>query len=188
MEDRHPALAQVSSTDPRHPWRRALDTAALLRAAVFAPVRALTLAARERALSGSARAGRHDPDPLALRHALRVHCVLAAAAAAGQAPTRADAGRYVREQRSTAVLLGAEPDDLPGTLAEVGADVARVRAGLRPAGPLLVPADGLGDDWARTSVLALALLPSWARPVPSPISREELATGLRGLGEDPPRR
>lgn len=193
VEERHPRLAQVLAADPRHPWRRVLDTASLLRAAALDPARALVLAARERVvgLRGPGLTARVDPDLLALRHALRVHCVLTLTAAAGRAPTRGEAERYVREQRTTAVLLGAEPDDLPASLAEVGADMDTVRRGARPAAS--TPSQTAGEEdalpgsWAQTSRLAVALLPSWVRSGPSPLSEQALVAALQHLGEAAPR-
>ena len=182
VEERHPRLARVAGADERPRWQRVHDTAALLRAATRDPLRALGLAARERAVGGDphVRPEGHDPDLPALRHALRVHCVLLTAAAADLAPERADAERYVREQVGTAVLLGSEPDDLPATLAEVAQDVAVVRAELEshPVAVVDAPAPG---PWERLSRLALGVLPAWARPGPVPLPPEGLAAQLRGL-------
>ncbi|WP_432488048.1 oxygenase MpaB family protein [Kineococcus sp. SYSU DK018] len=191
LEELHPLLRELAARDPRAHWQRAASTAALLRAVGADPCRALALAARERALDGDVhvRAEGSDPDTAALRHALRVACVLRTAAAAGRAPEREDAERYVREQSAGAVLLGAEPDDLPGCLAEVDADLERVRrdaTGAPEPGPLRpVGADGAVDShgdrrgargrtplpaprgaprpWVRATGLAVALLPGWAR-------------------------
>lgn len=182
VEERHPRLARDVVEDERPRWQRVRDTAALLRVAPRDPVRALGLAARERAAGGEphVRPEGHDPDLLALRHALRVHCVLLTADAAGRTPPRASAERYVREQVGTAVLLGAEPDDLPTTLDEVAQDVAAVRAelGSRPLTAVEEPAPG---PWARLSRLALAVLPEWARPGPVPVPPGGFAAQLRGL-------
>ena len=193
VEERHPRLARVVTADERPRRRRVQDAAALLRATTTDPVRALGLAARERAVGGDphVRPEGHDPDLLALRHALRVHCVLLTAAAAGGEPTPAAAESYVREQRSTAVLLGAEPDDLPATLAEVAEDVAAVRAEVE-ADPAPVTAalgghrDGCGDGcedgaWHRVSRLALGVLPPWARPGPVAVDPGGLTARLRRL-------
>jgi hypothetical protein len=186
VEERHPRLRPVLE-DERHPWRRVLDAAALLRAASCDPVRAMALAARERALDGGrhVRAEGHDPDRAALRHALRVHSVLLTSAAAGEAPTRAAAERYVREQRCTAVLLGAEPDDLSATSDEVAADVAAVRAEVdldAPARSLTGYDDeALPGSWAQAGRLAVSVLPWWARRGPAPVSGADLRAQLRGL-------
>ncbi|MGI4895135.1 MAG: hypothetical protein ACRYF3_08495, partial [Janthinobacterium lividum] len=79
VEERHPALAALAAEDPRHPWQRVRERAALLRIASGDPARALVLAARERALNGDrhVRADELDPDAVALRHGLCVHLVLA---------------------------------------------------------------------------------------------------------------
>ncbi|WP_337061910.1 oxygenase MpaB family protein [Kineococcus sp. G2] len=211
VEELHPLLRQLSARDPRPRWQRAAAGAALLRAAATDPCRAMALAARERAVDGDVhvRADGADPDTLALRHALRVSSVLTAAGAAGRAPGAADAERYVREQLASAVLLGAEPDDLPGGRDEVDADVERVRrdatGGAGAAGGLAVvpgatpPAsrpvrrgrvplpdvlDGPGA-WARAGELAGALLPGWARelftPSPAGPDGEELREALLRL-------
>lgn len=188
VEERHPRLAAALAADPRHRWQRVLDTASLLRAAAVDPVRALALAARERVLGPLAHTAAgvdHDPDLPAWRHALRVQGVLTVAAATGAPPSLGEAERYVREQRATAVLLGADPDDLPATLAEIGADVAAVRAGVAPLArtPSQVEAEGrtVPGSWAQTSRLALALVPAWARTGPSPVSEQALGEALRRL-------
>ncbi|WP_432496648.1 oxygenase MpaB family protein [Kineococcus auxinigenes] len=204
LEELHPLLRQLAAHDPRPRWQRAAAAAALLRAAGTDPCRAMVLAARERAVDGDVhvRADGADPDTAALRHALRVSSVLRAAAAAGRAPAPRDAQRYVGEQRSSAVLLGAEPDDLPCSLEEVEADVERVRrdaTGARPAGALSavggrapsvrrVPLPGPGDapgPWRRAGELAGALLPGWARelfvPVPGELDGPQLREALCSL-------
>lgn len=187
VEERHPRLRPVLEQDERHPWRRVLDAAALLRAAACDPVRAMALAARERALDGGhhVRPEGHDPDLAALRHALRVHTVLLTSAAAGEPPTRAAAERYAREQRCSAVLLGAEPDDLAATSEEVAADVAAIRAEVdldAPARSLTGYDDeSLPGSWAQAGRLAVSVLPSWARRGPAPLTGADLRTQLRGL-------
>ncbi|WP_432491622.1 oxygenase MpaB family protein [Kineococcus gypseus] len=184
VEELHPLLRELAGRDPRPRWQRAAAAAALLRAAVEDPCRAMVLAARERAVDGDVhvRAEGADPDTAALRHALRVWAVLRTAGAAGRAPEPGDAERYVSGQRSSAVLLGAEPDDLPGTLEEVEADVERVRGDVlagRPAAALSAvgpppaapprprspfpDAGGAPAPWARATLLAGAVLPGWAR-------------------------
>ena len=188
VEERHRRLARVLAEDERHPWQRVLDTAALVRASTTDPLRAMGLAARERALGGDQHVGPtgHDPDLLALRHALRVHCVLLTAAAAGAPPTRDTAERYVREQLATAVLLGAEPDDLPATLAEVDLDVGTVRADLRAhrgATPSMTSCDtaAVPGSWTQACRLALSVLPAWAREGPPPLTGERLTAELQRL-------
>ncbi|WP_432534938.1 oxygenase MpaB family protein [Kineococcus arenarius] len=207
LEELHPLLRQLAAHDPRPRWQRAAAAGALLRAAGTDPCRAMVLAARERAVDGDVhvRADGADPDTAALRHALRVSCVLRAATAAGRAPAPPDAQRYVGEQRSSAVLLGAEPDDLPSCLEEVEADVERVRldaTGARPAGALSavgspgrrvpagrrVPLPALGDapgPWRRAGELAGALLPGWARelfaPAPDELDGPQLREALGAL-------
>ncbi|NAZ88204.1 oxygenase MpaB family protein, partial [Kineococcus indalonis] len=194
---------RVGAGDPRPRWQRAAAAAALLRAAGTDPCRALALAARERAVDGDVhvRAGGADPDTAALRHALRVWAVLRAASAGGVAPSARDAERYVREQRSSAVLLGAEPDDLPGSVAEVDADVEHVRreaAGERALGAVgaqggarrravpFPPLGGAPPPWLRADALAVALLPGWARELlggaPHAPGPDELGAALAALG------
>jgi hypothetical protein len=185
VEERHPRLAPVVEQDERHPWRRVLDTTELLRAAGRDPLRAMGLAARERALGGDphVRAEGYDPDLLALRHALRVHCVLLTSTASGEPPSPSAADRYVREQLATAVLLGAEPDDLPATLDEVTADVATVRAEVAPAASPAEPGGCVDEPeaWERTCRLALSVLPAWARCGPAPLVGDRLAAELQRL-------
>ncbi|MCI2239194.1 DUF2236 domain-containing protein [Paenibacillus sp. TRM 82003] len=208
LEELHPLLRQLSARDPRPRWQRAAAGAALLRATSADPCRALVLAARERAVDGDVhvRADGADPDTVALRHALRLASVLAAAEAAGRAPGPGDAERYVREQLASAVLLGAEPDDLPGGRDEVDADVERVRRDVtgapgvlsvvpdaspsadRPARRGRVPLPDVLDApgaWARAGELAGALLPAWARelfaPSPTGPAGDELREALLRL-------
>ncbi|MGI4894282.1 MAG: oxygenase MpaB family protein, partial [Janthinobacterium lividum] len=115
--------------------------------------------------------------------------VLAAAAAADQAPDRTNAERYVREQRSTATLLGAEPDDLPVSLAEVSADLERVHDDVQrspsdrfPTVSLCADGDLREPGWAAVSRLAPSLVPSWAAHPREPrLHCADLRVGLRRL-------
>ncbi|WP_432573797.1 oxygenase MpaB family protein [Kineococcus sp. SYSU DK005] len=202
VEELHPLLRRLTARDPRERWQRAGSAAALLRAAGTDPCRALALAARERAVDGDVhvRAEGADPDSAALRHALRVWAVLRAAAAGGAGPAAQDAERYVLEQRASAVLLGAEPDDLPGSAAEVEADVEQVRreaAGERALGAVgaqggarrprtpFPPLGAAPPPWLRADALAVALLPGWARELfsgaPHAPGEEELTAALAAL-------
>ncbi|WP_432548260.1 hypothetical protein [Kineococcus sp. SYSU DK004] len=171
VEEVHPALAAVAAGDPRTPWQRVRDTARLVRARRADPARALLLAARERALATSPVTPVHDPSLVhGARHALRVSCALATAAAAGRVPGREAAERWAREEVAVGVLLGAEPDELPTTPAAVGALLEAVRADVEgaAAGPrlpsaALAGARGPDPDWARAARLAPHVLPGWAR-------------------------
>ena len=166
----HPVMASRVDDDARHPWQQVLDVARVVRACGTDPCRALALAARERARSGTLD-GPTDPDTAALLHALRVHLVLRTASAAGLAPDRRTAERYVRDQQNAAVLLGAEPDDLPANLDEVRSLVGEVReragsvrAGDRPPPPVLCRVlDPRVPEWATASGLVPSLLPVWSR-------------------------
>ncbi|NAZ83078.1 hypothetical protein GTR02_14760 [Kineococcus sp. R8] len=181
LEEAHPTAARALAEDPRHPWQRVQDAAALLRAGTD-PGRALALAARERATASAPGA------VLVLRHALRVDLVLRTAAAGGRAPSDADAERYVREQVSTAVLGGAEPEDVPHRLADVRAVLDDVRRALRggaslgrlPSRQLGGPHAQLVPGWREAAALAPAVLPGWA-PHARPAERGELARALRRL-------
>lgn len=171
----HPGSAVRVDDDPRHPWQRVLDAARLVRAADTDPCRALALAARERALTGTlptAPTAGQDPAGVAVVHALRVHLVLRTASAAGLAPDRRTAERYVRDQQRAAVLLGAEPDALPTGLDEVRSVVEEVRdavvalpAGHRSPPPALCRVlDPRVPEWSTATWLVPSLLPGWSRP------------------------
>ena len=187
LEEAAPATARALAEDPRHPWQRVEDVAALLRAGGD-PCRALALAARERGVAGCAPA---QGEAVVLRHVLRVDLVLRTAVAAGRTPSRPDAERYVREQVSTAVLCGAEPEDVPASLADVDEVLTDVRRQVRAGAALgRLPSRqlaGTGPDtarapgWRDASVLAPAVLPPWAPHARPPASRAELTRALRRL-------
>jgi len=111
--------------------------------------------------------------------------------AAGRSPSRPDAERYVREQVSTAVLCGAEPEDVPASLADVDEVLADVRRQVRAGGGLgRLPSRllaGTGPDaarapgWRDASALAPAVLPAWAPHARPAASRADLARALRRL-------
>lgn len=202
----HPAFATRVDDDPRHPWQQVLDTARIVRASGVDPCRALALAARERALTG-VRTDPTDPEESALLHALRVHLVLRTATAVGLAPDRRTAERYVRDQQGAAVLMGAEPDDLPANLDEVRLRVGQVRehaetvrAGDRLPPPVLCRVlDPRVPEWAAATRLVPSVLPGWARAHLGPgaagvLDAAELERSLHrlhaagGLGLSPARR
>ncbi len=189
VEEVHPVLGAVSAGDPRTPWQRVRDTARLVRARREDPARALVLAARERALALFPVPAVHDPSAVhGARHALRVSCALATAAAAGSAPGRGVAERWVREEVAVGVLLGAEPDELPASpaavdavLEAVRADVEATAAGPRLPGAALAGARGPDPGWARAARLAPHVLPGWARarlPAPAAATAEEARAEL----------
>jgi len=187
LEEATPLTARALAQDPRHPWQRVEDAAALLRAGED-PCRALALGARERAAADS---GAPDEEVVLLRHVLRVDLVLRTAVAAGRAPSRPDAERYVREQVSTAVLCGAEPEDVPASLADVDEVLTGVSRQVRARGALgRLPSRqlaGAGTDtarapgWRDASALAPAVLPEWAPHARPAATRAELARALRRL-------
>ncbi|MBV7698525.1 DUF2236 domain-containing protein [Streptomyces sp. TRM70350] len=100
--------------------------------------------------------------------------------------TDAQADRYVHEQRTSARLVGLDPDAVPADRAELAAYFEKVRPELAagpeardvdaflrrpPTPPALTPAREL--LWRRVAGLAYASLPSYAhalygRPVPAP--------------------
>jgi len=184
LEEASPLTARALAEDPRHPWQRVEDVAALLRAGAD-PCRALALAARERSVAPA------GDEAAVLRHVLRVDLVLRTAVAAGRSPSRPDAERYVREQVSTAVLCGAEPEDVPASVADVDEVLTDVRRTVRAGGALgRLPSRqlaGAGPDtarapgWRDASALAPAVLPAWAPHARAAASRAELARALRRL-------
>ncbi|SCE76534.1 oxygenase MpaB family protein [Micromonospora mirobrigensis] len=126
-----------------------------------------------------------QPDLLRWVHVTEVESFLSTARRAGLALTDAEVDRYYTEQRRSAALVGLDPQDVPGTAAEVDDYYRRVRPELRmtkeaaetalflTAPPIpwkLSRPVRLGlhlgpPRWAYLGIAgtALGLLPAWAR-------------------------
>jgi len=126
-----------------------------------------------------------SPELLRWVHVTEVESFLTVARRAGAPISAADANRYLTEQLRAAALVGLDPDDVPGTVAEVEEYYTATRPELRrtpdavgTARFLLFPPMpyGLGftlarPAWTAVAATAFGLLPSWARrlyglPVP----------------------
>ncbi|WP_171115900.1 MULTISPECIES: oxygenase MpaB family protein [Streptomyces] len=127
-----------------------------------------------------------DPDLLLWVHCAEIDSYLHVLRRSGYPLTDAQADRYVREQRTSARLVGLDPDAVPADRAELAAYFEKVRPELAagpeardvdaflrrpPTPPALTPLREL--LWARVAGLAYASLPSYAhalygRPAPAP--------------------
>jgi uncharacterized protein (DUF2236 family) len=119
-----------------------------------------------------------DPDLLLWVHCCEVDSLLSVARRAGVALTDAEADRYVGEQVTAAVLVGAAEADVPRSVAELAAYFDRMRPSLaitpaardaarlvlRPPMPawvrFLTPAR---PAWGTLASLGFATMPRWAR-------------------------
>jgi uncharacterized protein (DUF2236 family) len=72
-----------------------------------------------------------EPDLLLWVHCAEVSSFLSVVHRAGFPLTRAQADRYLDEQRGSAALVGLDPDDVPGSVAEMAAYVHDIRPSLR---------------------------------------------------------
>lgn len=119
-----------------------------------------------------------DPELLLWVHVAEIESYLTVTRRAGLRLTRAEADRYVDEQRWTAELIGLHPDDVPRSVAEIMDYYELVRPRLRaipearealhftirPPIPRVVSlATPARPAWAMTAFLGFALLPRWAR-------------------------
>jgi uncharacterized protein (DUF2236 family) len=186
----HPrAMAGVAQNSgyKADPWGRLERTAIYVATVVYgttaqaeqAGARLRRLHARMRAVDpGSGEEFRIDePDLLRWVHVTEVDSFLTTARRAGVALTDEDADRYFDEQRRAAALVGLDPDDVPGSAAEVEEYYRQVQPTLRmtkeAAESLLFLSAppmpwGLGYTparaaWLGLSALAVGLLPPWAR-------------------------
>lgn len=126
------------------------------------------------------------PDLLRWVHVTEVESFLSTARRAGVRLTAAEADAYYDEQRRAAALVGLDPAEVPGSVAEVRAYYDAVRPQLRltreaAEGALFLAGAPLpwwlrltpvGPAWLGLVTLAGALLPGWARR----------GYGLPGLG------
>ncbi|EWC63766.1 hypothetical protein UO65_0904 [Actinokineospora spheciospongiae] len=117
-----------------------------------------------------------DPELLLWVHCAEVSSFLTALGRAGCPLTRAQADRYLHEQRQVAALVGLDPAEVPGSLAEMSAYLRGVYPVLRRTAGSDVIYDFLHRPPVRgwlalgvrvyeptVSHLAYSLLPGWAR-------------------------
>jgi uncharacterized protein (DUF2236 family) len=170
------------------PWPRLARTAAYVDTLTFGTRQEALRAVRRvrgmhRRLGGTEETtGRSyrvdDPDLLLWVHCCEVDSLLTVARRAGVPLTDEDADRYVREQATAAVLIGATEADVPRSVAELAAYFERIRPSLvatraaRDAAKLvllppmpawvrfLTPARAA---WGTLASLGFATLPTWAR-------------------------
>ncbi|MBG0857457.1 DUF2236 domain-containing protein [Streptomyces spinoverrucosus] len=138
-----------------------------------------------------------DPDLLLWVHCAEIDSYLHVLRRSGYPLTDAQADRYVREQRTSARLVGLDPDAVPADRAELAAYFEKVRPELDagpeardvddflrrpPTPPALAPLREL--LWRRVAALSYASLPSYAhdlygRPAPEPdvVTRRLRRTG-----------
>ena len=130
--------------------------------------------------------GVDDPELLLWVHCAEVDSYLSVARRSGIPLTGAQADRYIDEHRTSARLVGLDPDETPATVAALDAYFAAVRPQLAagadahvvddflrrpPVPPLLGPARAL--IWRHVAALAYDTLPPYAhelygRPAPPP--------------------
>lgn len=116
-----------------------------------------------------------DEENLLWVHCAEIYPYLLVARAAGVPLTDADADTYVDEQRRSAAVVGLDPHQVPGSVAELESYFERMRPELRltdsarrgslmwantPAPPRLT---ALRLAYPYLAGLGLALLPAWAR-------------------------
>ncbi|WP_369135578.1 oxygenase MpaB family protein [Modestobacter sp. I12A-02662] len=179
---------QFSAAFTAEPWARLTRTAEYVATVTFGTRRdALRAVRRVRGLhrdksaveETTGRAYRvDDADLLLWVHCCEVESMLSVARRAGVPLTDADADRYLAEQVTAAVLIGCVEADVPATVAELDAYLARVRPQLAvtpaarnasrfvvvPPMPrwvqLLTPAR---PAWSTLATLGVVTLPRWAR-------------------------
>ncbi|MEU2347510.1 oxygenase MpaB family protein [Modestobacter sp. NPDC049651] len=179
---------QFSAGFVSEPWARLTRTAEYVATLTFGTRRdALRAVRRVRGMHRDKSAveettGRRysvdDADLLLWVHCCEVDSLLSVARRAGVPLTDADADRYVAEQVVAAVLIGCDEADVPATVAELDAYLARTRPALAatpaarrasrfivvPPMPgwvqLLTPAR---PAWSTLATLGVATLPPWAR-------------------------
>jgi uncharacterized protein (DUF2236 family) len=179
---------QFSTGFTTDPWARLTRTAEYVATLTYGTRRdALRVVRRVRGMHRDKAAveettGRRyhvdDADLLLWVHNCEVDSLLSTARRAGVPLTDADADRYVAEQVTAAVLIGAEESDVPTTVAELAAYFAGVqeRLAVTPAARaasrfiLLPPMPGwvqlltpARPAWSTLAGLGAATLPRWAR-------------------------
>jgi uncharacterized protein (DUF2236 family) len=181
-------VARFSEGFRESPWPRLARTAAYVDTLTFGTRREALRAVRRvrgihRRLGGvEERSGREyrvdDPDLLLWVHCCEVDSLLTVARRAGVPLSDDDADRYVAEQVTAAVLVGAREAEVPASVAELAAYFERVQPQLAatPAAwnawrlVVLPPMPGwvkvltpARPAWGSLAGLAVATLPRWAR-------------------------
>jgi uncharacterized protein (DUF2236 family) len=181
-------VAQNSEGFRTEPWPRLMRTAAYVDTLTFGSRREAVRAVRavrgiHRRLGGTeATTGRSyrvdDPDLLLWVHCCEVDSLLTVARRAGVPLTDDDADRYVAEQVTAAVLVGAVEADVPRSVAELAGYFERMLPSLaltpaaRDAAKLvLVPPmpawvrflTPARPAWGTLATLGFATMPRWAR-------------------------
>ncbi|MQA88427.1 MAG: DUF2236 domain-containing protein [Streptosporangiales bacterium] len=201
----HAMLGVAQNSDYREdPWGRLFRTIDYVATVTYGTRdEAEAIAARVRRIHRALRG--HDPytgtefridDPELLRwvHVAEIESYLTVTRRAGLRLSRAEADQYVKEQLWTAELVGLDPADVPGSVAEIMDYYERLRPRLRaipeakealrftirPPMPRVVSlATPARPAWAMTAFLGFALLPRWARRLYgfwSPVTFDAAAT------------
>lgn len=181
LQSLHPeaiSVVQRYSNFREHPWHRLQRTADYIRLTTYG-----TTDEAERAGTALRRLHASIPGASQQHLLLWVHCCAVesffiAARRGGAAFSDADADAYVYEQRTSARLVGLNPDHVPDDWASLEAYFASVRPELRctdaarealrfvhlPPMPLWVQvATPARPAWVGVAGLGFALLPRWAR-------------------------
>ncbi|MFJ7068216.1 oxygenase MpaB family protein [Streptomyces sp. NPDC101115] len=182
----HPAAVRGVMTNSdfrRDAWGRLMRTASFVGTLSYDTTRAAEAAgARVRKIHRLLRVD--DPELLLWVHCAEIDSYLHVVRRSGIPLTDAQADRYVDEQRTSARLVGLDPDGVPGSTAALaryfeeirpelaaGQDARTVDDFLRrpPVPPVLLPAREV--IWRRVSALAYDSLPPYAhelygRPAP----------------------
>jgi len=181
-------VARFSGGFKEEPWPRLIRTATYVDTLTFGTrTEAVEAVDRVRSIhkrlgATEATTGRtyrvDDPDLLLWVHCCEVDSLLTAARRGGLPLTDEDADRYVTEQVTAAELIGVPAADVPDSVAALGAYFESMRPTLAvtpaardayrlitlPPMPTwvryLTPAQ---PAWGGLAVLAVALLPKWAR-------------------------
>ena len=188
----HPeALPDVFATATRvdDPWERLAWTQRIIGVATFGnSAEAAMTGARLRAVlmqvHGTTVEGRDyrgdDPELLCWMHACQVASAAEVTRRGGLGLSDREHELYVREQVRMAALWGLEPDEVPGTRADLTRYFRSVRPQLRmsaaarsfigavvsPSLPeIMLLADRHRPAWAPVAGLAFSSLPAWARTV-----------------------
>ncbi|MCW2725063.1 MAG: hypothetical protein JWN35_1984 [Frankiales bacterium] len=119
-----------------------------------------------------------DPELLRWVHCVEVESFLTTAVRCGLRVSRADRDRYYAEQTGGSALVGLDPAQVPGSVAEMAAYFARMRPQLRvtaearrtamfvlwpPMPTLVVLGTPARAAWISLAGAAFAMMPRWAR-------------------------
>lgn len=190
MQGLHPramrgVLQNSALMDPHESWSRFVRTTEFVRVRTYGTMAEVERAGR-RVRKIHATLTAHDPDtgrrfrldePDALRwvHVGEVDSYLSVARRAGVRLSDDEADTFVAEWRRAAEVVGLDPDDVPGSVAELREYIDAERPGLRfvpeavhplrlslnaPLPRLLTP---LKPAMPALTLLAFATLPRWAR-------------------------